>query len=461
MPAGSVISQSPVAGTQVASGSAVALVVSSGVPQVATPNVVGLTQAAATTAIANAGLTVGAVTTASSTTVPAGSVISQNPVAGTVLPANSAVALVVSSGAAPAALSVDRVVFSDGSGTRVTPAFTTATAGELLVAFASAAGPTSTSLKQTVTVSGAGLTWTLVRRVNAQFGTSEIWSAPAPARLTNATVTATASRSGFDQSLTVVAFIGADGTGATGGASAFTGPSTASLTTTEAGSLVYGVGNDSARATARTLGANQTMTHQFIDTNIGETFWVQSITSPVANSGTVATINDTAPTSDRWNLATVEILKAAAPPPPIVVPNVVGLTQAAATQRDHRRGPDGRRGDHGIEHDGARRLGHQSDAERGHAGRDRQRRRARRLVRSAAGGDAERGRPDAGSGEQRDHRRGPDGRRGDHGIEHDGARRLGHQSDPERGHAGRRRAAPSRSSSRPVRRRWRRRTWSA
>ena len=40
-----------------------------------------LTQAAATTAIGNAGLTVGAVTTASSTTVPAGSVISQNPVA--------------------------------------------------------------------------------------------------------------------------------------------------------------------------------------------------------------------------------------------------------------------------------------------------------------------------------------------------------------------------------------------
>ena len=92
------ISQNPAAGTQVAVGSAVALVVSSGLSQVATPNVVGQTQAAATTAITGAGLTLGAVTTASSTTVPAGSVISQNPLAGTQVANGSAVALVDSSG---------------------------------------------------------------------------------------------------------------------------------------------------------------------------------------------------------------------------------------------------------------------------------------------------------------------------------------------------------------------------
>src|SRR4029077_10938549 len=78
--------------------SAVALVVSSGPPQVATPDVVGLTQAAATSAITSAGLTLGPVTTASSTTVPSGAVISQNPVAGTSIVIGSAVALVVSSG---------------------------------------------------------------------------------------------------------------------------------------------------------------------------------------------------------------------------------------------------------------------------------------------------------------------------------------------------------------------------
>src|SRR5439155_24988416 len=65
MPAGSIISENPAAGTQVVSGSAVALVVSSGPPLVAVPNVVGLTQAAATAAITTAGLTVGAITTAS------------------------------------------------------------------------------------------------------------------------------------------------------------------------------------------------------------------------------------------------------------------------------------------------------------------------------------------------------------------------------------------------------------
>jgi beta-lactam-binding protein with PASTA domain len=222
------------------------------------------------------------------------------------------------------------VVFSDGSGTRSIAAFSTTRAGELIVAFASAAGPTSTSLKQTLNVSGAGLTWTLVRRSNAQFGTSEIWSAMATGILTNATVTATASMAGFDQSLTLVAFIGASGTGASGAVSALTGAPSVSLTTTAPGSMVYGVGNDSARSVARTLGANQAMTHQWLDNAAAQTFWVQSIASPVANAGTLATINDTAPTSDRWNLASVEILAANASQPTVAVPAVVGLTQAAA-----------------------------------------------------------------------------------------------------------------------------------
>src|SRR4029077_13591198 len=83
VPSGRVISQSPVAGTSVAPNSAVAIVVSSGPAPVATPDVVGLTQAAAATAITNATLTLGVVTTASSSTVPSGNVISQLPVAGT------------------------------------------------------------------------------------------------------------------------------------------------------------------------------------------------------------------------------------------------------------------------------------------------------------------------------------------------------------------------------------------
>src|SRR5207237_7332183 len=76
VPAGSVISQTPIAATQVTVGSAVALVISSGPPQVAVPNVAGLTQAAASAAITTAGLSVGAITQSSSTTVPSGARIS-------------------------------------------------------------------------------------------------------------------------------------------------------------------------------------------------------------------------------------------------------------------------------------------------------------------------------------------------------------------------------------------------
>ena len=100
VPAGDVISQSPAAGVVVSLGSAVDLVVSLGPVTVATPDVVGLAQADAESAIVAAGLVVGTVTTASSNTVAAGDVISQNPTAGTSVVLGSAVDLVVSTGAA-------------------------------------------------------------------------------------------------------------------------------------------------------------------------------------------------------------------------------------------------------------------------------------------------------------------------------------------------------------------------
>src|SRR5262249_7392326 len=138
VPTGSVISQNPIAGTQVVVGSALAMVVSSGPPPVTVPNVVGLTQSAASTAITGAGLLVGAVTTASSATVPAGAVISQNPAAGAVVASGSAIAILVSTGpnSAPAVLSVDKTVSVDGLGTVTTPAFSTSGPDELLVLFA-------------------------------------------------------------------------------------------------------------------------------------------------------------------------------------------------------------------------------------------------------------------------------------------------------------------------------------
>ena len=62
------------------------------------PNVVGDTQAAATTALTGAGLTVGTMTQQSSSSVASGDVISENPASATSVTKGSAVALVVSSG---------------------------------------------------------------------------------------------------------------------------------------------------------------------------------------------------------------------------------------------------------------------------------------------------------------------------------------------------------------------------
>ena len=74
---------------------------SSGPTNVTVPNVVGQTQTAATTAITNAGLVLGTVTQASNNTVPLGSVISQNPIAGVSAARGASVSLVVSNGSPP------------------------------------------------------------------------------------------------------------------------------------------------------------------------------------------------------------------------------------------------------------------------------------------------------------------------------------------------------------------------
>jgi hypothetical protein len=194
-------------------------------------------------------------------------------------------------------------VAKDGKGP-LSVSVSTAAAGELLLAFAGSDGIGA----QTMTVSGAGLTWTLVKRTNAQNGDSEIWSARATAQLSAASVTATQSIPGYNETLTVVAFQGAAGTGAVAGASASSGAPTVSLTTTKASSLVYGVGNDYDNAIARTVGTGQAIVHQWLDTTLGDTYWVQRITAPVATAGAKAIINDTVPTGDQWNLSAVEVV---------------------------------------------------------------------------------------------------------------------------------------------------------
>jgi hypothetical protein len=51
------------------------------------------------------------------------------------------------------------------------------------------------------------------------------------------------------------------------------------------------------------------MIHQLTVTNIG-TFWMQRQSATTPTAGTLVTINDTAPTNHRYNLAIVEVLAA-------------------------------------------------------------------------------------------------------------------------------------------------------
>jgi hypothetical protein len=227
---------------------------------------------------------------------------------------SSAVTVTVSNVATgpPVIDAVKSVNRSTNATTLVSGAFSTTKPNELLLAFISA--DYRTGANTTVTgISGASLTWVLVKRTNVQSGSSEIWRAFAPTTLTSVSVTATLSQSTAG-SMTVVSFSNVDTTGTSGsgaiGASVSAnspgGAPSATLVTTRANSLVFGVGNDFDQAVNRTLGPNQTMVNQYLAT-IGDTYWVQRMTNPVAAAGTSVTINDTAPAGDRYNLTICEI----------------------------------------------------------------------------------------------------------------------------------------------------------
>ena len=99
VPVGQVFRQEPLADTEVNSESEVTLIISAGSGSaVAVPNLVGMTQADARTALTSAGLTAGTIKQESSMTVPAGNVMSQNPTAGVSVMPGSSVALVISRG---------------------------------------------------------------------------------------------------------------------------------------------------------------------------------------------------------------------------------------------------------------------------------------------------------------------------------------------------------------------------
>lgn len=201
------------------------------------------------------------------------------------------------------------------SSATVTVPLTTHAANELLLAFV--ATDSSGSLNTVVnSVSGGGLTWTLVVRSNKQSGTSEIWRAFAKVPVSNVAVTAALSQQ-VVSSISVISFSGVQTTG-TGGSGAVgaiaqgygsSGSPSATLKTTKSGSLVVGVGNDYDNAIARSPFAGQQLLHQDLSST-GDTYWAQILNGAVPVAGTRVTFGDSSPSSDQFNLAICEVLPA-------------------------------------------------------------------------------------------------------------------------------------------------------
>ncbi|MEI2652105.1 MAG: PASTA domain-containing protein [Microthrixaceae bacterium] len=103
-PAGDVISQSPAPGTVVEGGATVSISVSTGPMTRTVPEVTGLPIEGAAFNLGKAGFQLGTITIGDNPTVKKGSVVGTDPPAGTVLPRDTAVNMVISSGPPPVAL---------------------------------------------------------------------------------------------------------------------------------------------------------------------------------------------------------------------------------------------------------------------------------------------------------------------------------------------------------------------
>ena len=219
---------------------------------------------------------------------------------------SSPVSVTVENSHPPNTIGKDATISVDGSGLMQTPVFSTTQPGDLLVAFVAYDGPPG--VPQTATVSGAGLSWTLVERSNFQSGTAEIWAAIASDPMSSVSVMSQPGNGNpYHGSLTVIAFTNASGPGIVGRTSAPSGPPDIILPGVSAGNWVFAVGNDWDNAIARTPVSGQVLVHQRVDTRLGDTYWVQSTAAP-STSYALVDIHDTSPTTDQWNYAAVEIV---------------------------------------------------------------------------------------------------------------------------------------------------------
>ncbi|HEY7438841.1 MAG TPA: hypothetical protein VIC35_05545 [Acidimicrobiia bacterium] len=199
---------------------------------------------------------------------------------------------------------VRSTVSAHGGATVVTPTFDAA-AGDLIVVGVSSDGPSTTP--QALTVSGAGLSWNRVIRGNSQPGSAEVWYADARSGLSDATVTSKQGSPLGSQFVNVSVVSGARGVGAVQSQSAVTPHPSATIRTVDNASLLLGVANDWTRPSHPAVGAGETMVSSYTDTSTGDTYWAQAGTQKLS-AGSLATLDATLATSDRVNLAMVEVL---------------------------------------------------------------------------------------------------------------------------------------------------------
>lgn len=204
---------------------------------------------------------------------------------------------------APVATTIVRTDQTTAGSKLVSGAITTSEPERLVAFLASDSGSAGAAFSS---VTGCGLTWTRVVAANGQAGPAEVWTANAPSLLTGCTVTATRGFGSWLGAITVIGYTHAGGVGASRAASAASGAPSVTLTASSAQCLVAAVGVDWSNAVARTPATGQTLVSQTL-ASIGDTYWVQTLSAPLAAAGAV-TIADTAPTGDTYNLAAVEIL---------------------------------------------------------------------------------------------------------------------------------------------------------
>ena len=117
--AGSIVSQSPEAGTELSAGSPVVITVSLGPASVAIPDVAGLSVIEASAKLQDAGLRPSDQVNEASDTIPAGDVIRTEPAVNNLVDANSSVTVVVSTGVPQVQVATVTGLFVDNARTRL------------------------------------------------------------------------------------------------------------------------------------------------------------------------------------------------------------------------------------------------------------------------------------------------------------------------------------------------------